>query len=284
MEEHTIFDAMEAFDRLSEAVIFTANEIALFHALLYSWNTARRPAVIQQWANKTSQKAGLSSGKSLSYTRNSLVQKGVIYFYKSGNRGVPQYSLNAVFGLPEPDWLLSPEAGKVSVKAQLSVSKVAVNCQSYKEKEKEKGKEQAGVSCVQPSGSDLETEIRNLQPAWSKPLTYLEQTALFQNREAFASFPFQTVRDWLATGPEKPPVNRLSFLETAGQSAEARAEQWLKTNPQTDGWRSEAERVAREIAGLAYGQNPVLDRLARFVAKGKITEQQALQTWKEQAA
>ena len=100
--DHNLFSAMQAFDALSGAVAFTANEIALFYALLYSWNAARRPAVIQQWADTTCTKCALEKKHAFPDARNGLVQKGVLYYAKNGNRGVPHYSLNALFGLPKP--------------------------------------------------------------------------------------------------------------------------------------------------------------------------------------
>jgi len=99
--EKTVFDAMQEFTNISQAVAFSSNEVALFYALLQSWNAARRPAVIEQWAGVTCHASGLSDD-SLNDTRNKLVQRGVIYFSKRGYRGTPKYSLNALFELPNP--------------------------------------------------------------------------------------------------------------------------------------------------------------------------------------
>lgn len=112
IEDKTIFEAMQAFDSLTGAVAFTPNEIALFYVILSSWNVARRPTVLQQWANMTCARCGLKEKNSLPNARNGLVQKGVLFFKKEGNRGVPQYSLNPLFGLPEPDWLLPKYGSK----------------------------------------------------------------------------------------------------------------------------------------------------------------------------
>lgn len=92
---------MTEFHNIAQAVAFTSHEIALFHALSHSWNVARRPAVIEQWAEITSRNAGLTKD-TLASARNKLVQTGVLYFEKSGNRSVPRYSLNALFGLDSP--------------------------------------------------------------------------------------------------------------------------------------------------------------------------------------
>lgn len=144
-EDLTIFDAMQAFDSLSGAVAFTPNEIALFYVILSSWNVARRPAVIQQWANTTCARCGLNEKHTLPDARNGLVQKRVVFFKKHGNRGVPQYSLNPLFGLPEPDWLLPKYGSKPGSKPG---SKRGVNTEvkpdSYQEKEKGKGQDKGG--------------------------------------------------------------------------------------------------------------------------------------------
>ena len=101
VSEPTLYEAMTEFHNIAQAVAFTSHEIALFHALSHSWNVARRPAVIEQWAEITSRNAGLTKD-TLASARNKLVQTGVLYFEKTGNRAVPRYSFHALFGMESP--------------------------------------------------------------------------------------------------------------------------------------------------------------------------------------
>ena len=139
-EDDTLFEAMQAFDALSGVVVFTANEIALFYAILYSWNAARRPAVIQQWVDTTCTKCALEKKHAFPNARNGLVQKGVLFYQKKGNRGVPHYSLNALFGKPNP--ILLPYKGSKdgSIKGSKCGVNTGVKADSYQEKEKSKDK------------------------------------------------------------------------------------------------------------------------------------------------
>ena len=141
-EDHTIFDAIQAFASLRAGMAFTTEEIALFYVMLECWNAARRPAVISQWANMTCANSGLSEKHQLPNVRNGLVQKGVIHFRKNGNRGIPQYSFNALFELPEPDWLLPKNGSKPGSKcgSKRGVS-AGVNADSYQGKGEEEEKE-----------------------------------------------------------------------------------------------------------------------------------------------
>lgn len=100
-DQSTIYDAIQAFDALTQAVAFSSNEHALVFALFRTWNAARRPAVIEQWADTTCRNAGLTRD-TMPKARNKLVQKGVIFYDKEGNRSVPRYSLNALFGREDP--------------------------------------------------------------------------------------------------------------------------------------------------------------------------------------
>lgn len=92
---------MNVFSNITRAATFTTNEIALFYMILQSWNDARRPAVIEQWAETTCHACGMNR-KALTEARNKLVQKNILYFDKRGNRGVPRYSLCAIFGMENP--------------------------------------------------------------------------------------------------------------------------------------------------------------------------------------
>jgi len=133
-DQNTVYDAMNEFSNIAEAVAFTSNEIALFYALLSSWNAARRPAVIEQWANTTCQKSGLRE-KTLRDARNKLAQRGIIYVEKISKRSVPRYSLNAIFRLDNPftSSLPAKMADKQYVKGSISRT---LKGQSYQEKEK----------------------------------------------------------------------------------------------------------------------------------------------------
>ena len=100
-EENTVYDAMNEFANITQAAALTANEVALFYALLQSWNAARRPAVIEQWATTTCQYSGLTL-KTLNQARNKLAQRGVIFWDKTSNRSFAKYSLSALFRKDNP--------------------------------------------------------------------------------------------------------------------------------------------------------------------------------------
>lgn len=175
MTEKTIFDAMEEFANIAQAVAFSSNEIALFYALLQSWNAARRPTVIEQWARTTCHAAGMEE-KTLRSTRNKLVQRGVIHFQKSGYRGVPKYSLTALFNLPPPfeDDLPVKKAGKSDTKSDTKRAvKVTLKGRSYQEKEKIKN------NPLPPSGGGEDAQVlphgRAFKQAWSDWLEHLKQ-------------------------------------------------------------------------------------------------------------
>lgn len=142
-EERTIYDALQAFDALTQAVTFSSNEHALLFALLRTWNAARRPTVIEQWANTTCANAGLTKD-TMPSARNKLVQKGVIFYDKEGNRGVPRYSLNALFEIEDP--FLLREIRRKPPSNPRSKRRVSdgVNGGSYQEKEKGKGQDKGG--------------------------------------------------------------------------------------------------------------------------------------------
>ena len=92
---------MTEFHNIAQAVAFTSHEIALFHALSHSWNVARRPAVIEQWAEITSRNAGLTK-KRFFISRNRLIESGIVYHRPGGAHKMHGYSLNALFGLERP--------------------------------------------------------------------------------------------------------------------------------------------------------------------------------------
>lgn len=179
MKEKTLFEAMQAFDALSGAVAFTTNEIALFYALLYSWNAAHRPAVLQQWADTTCSKCALEKKHAFPDARNGLVQKGVIFTGKTGNRGVPHYSLAALFKLPNP--ILLPNKGSKSGSKHGSKhrSKGGVNtgvkADSYEDKGK--GKESPPIS---PKG-DNEKESIFPKGSKSKPIREQKKIRVLRN-------------------------------------------------------------------------------------------------------
>lgn len=128
---------MRSFHGIAQAVVFSSNEIALFHALLYTWNAARRPAVIEQWADTTSRNAGMTP-KVLRDSRNKLVQKGVIFYAKTGNRGVPKYSFNALFEKESPFLQSEMDSMRDCIRDSKRSVSGTVNGHSYQEKEKKK--------------------------------------------------------------------------------------------------------------------------------------------------
>lgn len=140
-DENTLFKAMSRFSDIAQAAALTANEVALFYTLLHRWNVARRPAVIEQWAESTQREAGLSSVKVLRETRNKLEQRGVIFVEKRSPRSVPRYSLAALFGEPSP-FIVSLRDSITDTKRTLKRTLNGhYNGHSYQEKEKEKHKE-----------------------------------------------------------------------------------------------------------------------------------------------
>lgn len=136
-EDLTIYDAIQAFDALTQAVAFSSNEHALVFALFRTWNAARRPAVIEQWADTTCRNAGLTRD-TMPKARNKLVQKGVIFYDKEGNRSVPRYSLNALFELEDPFLLREIRSKPPSNPRSKRRVSDGVNGDSYQEKEKRK--------------------------------------------------------------------------------------------------------------------------------------------------
>ncbi len=174
--DHTLFEAMQAFDSLSGAVAFTANEIALFYAILYSWNAARRPEMVQQWANTTCTKCALDEKNTLPNARNGLVQKGVIFFYKKSNRSVPHYSLNPLFHKENPFLLLisrsnggGNSSGKGGSKHRVNME---VNTASYQEKEQEEEEVKKPL-----------TPKRGIKKEWKPDSNQIIINALFRRRD-----------------------------------------------------------------------------------------------------
>lgn len=139
--DQSLFEALQAFDALTQAVAFSSNEHALLFALLRTWNAARRPAVIEQWADTTCRNAGLTKD-TMPNARNHLIQKGVIFYDKKGNRSVPRYSLNALLNLDSPFLPREKRSNLPREKRSKSPSKQRVsdevNGVSYQDKEKTK--------------------------------------------------------------------------------------------------------------------------------------------------
>jgi len=123
----TVYDAMQRFSSIVRASEFSPSEVAIFYVILQTWNSARRPAVVELWARTFQVYCGIHDERILKRCRNRLVQKGVIFFSKKGNRGVPKYSLNALFELDAPETMTddllvnitSKHAGKVRVNTQV---------------------------------------------------------------------------------------------------------------------------------------------------------------------
>lgn len=138
-EEPDLFEALQAFDAMSQAAVFTSSDCALLFALIRTWNSARRPAVIEQWADTTSRNAGMTN-KMLRDSRNRLIQKKVIFYEKDGNRGVPRYSLNALLGLDNPFLLSLRASNGEGIRASKRSVTGQVNGHSYQGKEKVKVK------------------------------------------------------------------------------------------------------------------------------------------------
>lgn len=137
----TVFDAMQAFGDIAQAVTFTPYEVALFYGLLHRWNLAHRDSVIEEWADTTCRVTGLEPKKQLPRARNGLVQKGVIFFEKKGNRGVPRYSFNAILKQETPFLLPYKEPKRRSKENLNGEVNREVNVSSYKEKEEGEVKE-----------------------------------------------------------------------------------------------------------------------------------------------
>lgn len=146
-ETAKLHEVVMAYSNISQAVAFTTNEVALFYALLQSWNAARRPAVIEQWASMTCHLSGLTD-KTLSVARNKLVQRGVLDFHKVGNRGIPRYSFYSLLGRVNPllDDLPANRESKSASKWQVSGR---VNGYSY-QKDKNKDERDKGEQAHDP--------------------------------------------------------------------------------------------------------------------------------------
>lgn len=168
---------MTEFQNIAQAVAFTSHEIALFHALSHSWNVARRPTVIEQWAEVTSRLAGLTKD-TLPQARNKLIQAGVIFFEKIGNRSVPRYSLNALFQEDSPfedDCLLRERRSKSPSKRRVSDRVSGVSYQV-----EEKGKEsppnpQGGMEDQNPELIPTEKTTADMLPSNARRMRALDQ-------------------------------------------------------------------------------------------------------------
>lgn len=268
-EEITFFELIDAFETLSQGVLFSANERSLFYALAYSWNKAHRPAVIEQWLDTTSAKSSLDTRYKLASARNGLVQKGVIFFGKNGNRGVPRYSFNALFGLPDPCLLEKTDTKISSNTLSNTSSKVPVTLKvkspSYKrestEKEKGNGPEcipdnfpDSRQSSISPPSSgappSLPDLINSLYPDWKgMQWTSAQGHELLEVQESFRDYPFDLVRAYLATDPGFVQT-RTNFVRDQGRYILGRAKtsgvktssgpSWLPAN-----WRD----IATQISG-----------------------------------
>lgn len=157
MGKPTLFDAMNAFRKLAQVKCFTTNEIALFYAILDTWNIGGRPEVVEQWAERTFILSGLKKN-TLPTTRNKLIQQGVIFFQKKGKRGVPQYSLGALLGNDTPFQLLPKSGHKHGHKPRVNTG---INPASYKEEDKSiiKPPTPKGESEVKLNYNQLEAQI-----------------------------------------------------------------------------------------------------------------------------
>lgn len=284
-----LFSAMEAFEEKRHSMIFSANEVALFHALLHLWNKARRPDQFQHWADELYRRAGLKASTGPA-ARDNLVNKGVIFFHKEGNRGVPNYSFNALFGFPSP-FLLSKNESKSSVKAELTLSKGSVNpfllskneskssvkAESYqdkdKDKEKDKGKEGVGErfsdsqenfhtpadtketlpprSAAPPSLPDM---INSLSPDWENMRwTVVQGHELLEVQECFEDYPFDLVQRYLKTVEAKFRPKRSTFIADQGRGVLARAKAEL--GEKIDSGPSWLPDNWREIASRVTGSD-----------------------------
>lgn len=208
-----LWEVMQAFHSLSGAVAFTANEIALFYALLYSWNAARRPAVLQQWANTSCANSALGK-HTFPDARNGLIQKGVIFFSKAGNRGVPRYSLNAVVNLPNP--LIQPLNGSNSGSNSGSKPGVTagVNPDSYQSNEK--GNEHDPPQ--PPKGGDE----GDVEPEEEKPKKKRPKKPPFQppTKEEFISYLIEAMPginpEWTEERTRRAAANQFDTYEDNG--------------------------------------------------------------------
>ena len=204
--------------------------------------------------------------KSLKTSRNKLIQAGVIFFDKRGNRGTPSYSFNALFGQPDPftgtltsnptGHLHAPQDGKQPVKGSVNGS---VNGQSYqvegKSQEREKGARPPDSiedafnafldSHPREAANDLQAladRINGLSPIWKKHphLTGMEMQDLAHPMTAKAFMALEDrdwnlLRDYLrAVIPEEwaadkfwQPNQRSQFIRAIGDIIQ-KAEIWAR--------------------------------------------------------
>lgn len=212
------FELMECFHNLSQSVILSANEVALFHALLQTWNAARRPIVLEQWAENTARNAGMTT-KRLAVSRQKLVDLGVIFFEKRGNRAVPRYSLEALIGRKSPfsGRLTTPDTSGLPAPIQAPIQapipskihadmecKPEVNLPSYQVEDKDKKKRarassekeqkqqnQFADNMPTEAANDMQELVRKINaigPPWQRVpnLSYQEMCDLSQNARIFA--------------------------------------------------------------------------------------------------
>ncbi|MDF1815627.1 MAG: hypothetical protein P1V20_25740 [Verrucomicrobiales bacterium] len=97
--------------------------------------------------------------------------------------------------------------------------------------------------------------LQSLQPEWNGSLTRSETKAIHLELNAFREYPWDLVRDWLQSQPEKPPSNRLEFIQTGGISSRSRATKWKSsqidnTTKSDPSWLpADWRQIATEISG-----------------------------------
>jgi len=282
---------IDATNRLAE--IAEVQEISpvqgwlMFH-LLQGWNRSGRNETWNQTTKQLCLRTSLQRN-ALVRARSKLVDLGLIEYTKGRKGLAPEYKLCGV-------WFLSLKDTESEHKVGHKVGQYMRPC-TEKEKEKEINENEAelcpgetenpGNPEPEISGSQLTTRVQGLRDHWSGPLTHLEQSALFQNRELFKAYPWELVSRWLESGPECPPNNRLRFLESGGVTEIGRAREWESesgSHHSPGSWKQKAATLCPQITGgqvVDRLQDSRAERLTRLVAKGKMGLEEAQRTWKQ---
>ena len=163
--DKTLWQVMAAFYEKIQEHGMTPYEVALFHVLLTTWNSARRPPVITQWAENTCALTGMSIG-TLRITRDRLVEKQVLDFKKDGNRGIPRYSFSTIMGKASP-FLLAADDSKGSSKV-ISKGSSKLSVLTSEEVTKYTSDTDKGVV----SGGEFVGKVNKLRPQWQKPAAW----------------------------------------------------------------------------------------------------------------
>jgi len=279
-----MIDAMNRLAEIGEDLSLTPVQGWLMYQLLIGWNRSGRKNRWTQATNQLCSRMNLHRSN-LVRARSNLVESGLIEYTKGRKGKAPEYNLTDI-------WFLSRYRTESRSESEHKVGQNTLLC-TEKEKEKEINENEAepcpgetGNPEPELSGSNLTARVQGLRDHWSGPLTHLEQSALFQNRELFRDYPWELVTRWLESGPECPPNNRLRFLETGGVTEIGRAREWESESAghhQPGGWKQRAVSLCPQITGgqvVDRLQDARAERLTRLVAKGKMGLEEAQKAWR----